>query len=70
MRSIIDEIEPAMNRKKKINAIFNKRMKKKTDKLTHNGKPKYISKAERAAQAELEKTELAQTDATLTEQTA
>ncbi|PMH41378.1 DUF2986 domain-containing protein [Vibrio sp. 10N.286.49.B3] len=37
-----------MNRKKKINAIFKKRMKKKTAKLHTSNKPRYISKAERA----------------------
>lgn len=37
-----------MNRKKKIHAIFKKRLKKAKAKLSTNNKPKYISKAERA----------------------
>jgi len=37
-----------MNRKRKINAILNKKIKKMNSKLQHNNKPRYISKAERA----------------------
>jgi len=37
-----------MNRKRKINAILNKKLKKMNSKLQHNNKPRYISKAERA----------------------
>jgi hypothetical protein len=37
-----------MNRKKKIHAIFKKRLKKTKAKLNISNKPKYISKAERA----------------------
>lgn len=36
-----------MNRKKKLNSILNKRMKKIKAKLAPDGKEKYISKAER-----------------------
>jgi len=47
-----------MNRKKKIHAIFKKRLKKAKAKLSPSSKPKYISKAERAKQdlAKQEKT--------------
>jgi len=44
-----------MNRKKKIHAIFKKRLKKARAKLNPSHKPKYISKAERARLALLEK---------------
>jgi hypothetical protein len=37
-----------MNRKKKINQILQKRLKKMNSKLNPSSKPKYISKAERA----------------------
>ncbi len=37
-----------MNRKKKIKSILKKKQKKKNAKLTHNNKPRYISKADRA----------------------
>jgi len=37
-----------MNRKKKINSILKKKVKKMNAKLHSNNKPKYISKAERA----------------------
>ncbi|MBD1573571.1 DUF2986 domain-containing protein [Vibrio sp. S17_S38] len=36
-----------MNRKKKINSILKKRIKKMNSKLHPSNKPKYISKAER-----------------------
>lgn len=36
-----------MNRKKKLNDAYNKKLKKMNDKLRVNNKPKYISKAER-----------------------
>jgi len=38
-----------MNRKKKMNETLKKRAKKANAKLQKNNKPKYISKAERAA---------------------
>ncbi|MEL0629843.1 DUF2986 domain-containing protein [Psychromonas aquatilis] len=41
-----------MNRKKKINSILKKRMKKINAKLAPDSKPKYVSKAERAKMAE------------------
>jgi len=41
-----------MNRKKKINSILKKRMKKINAKLAPDSKPKYVSKAERAKIAE------------------
>ncbi|ANO34701.1 DUF2986 domain-containing protein [Vibrio breoganii] len=48
-----------MNRKKKINQIFKKRMKKQNSKLHTSNKPKYISKAERAKmELEAEQTEM------------
>jgi hypothetical protein len=37
-----------MNRKKKINQILQKRLKRMNNKLNPNNKPKYISKADRA----------------------
>ncbi|MGF1757047.1 DUF2986 domain-containing protein [Photobacterium sagamiensis] len=37
-----------MNRKKKVNEILNKRLKKSNAKLHSSNKPRYISKAERA----------------------
>ena len=36
-----------MNRKKKLNDEFNKRLKKKNAKLQTSNKPKYVSKSER-----------------------
>jgi hypothetical protein len=36
-----------MNRKKKLNDAYNKKLKKHNAKLRVNNKPKYISKAER-----------------------
>ncbi len=45
-----------MNRKKKINSILKKRMKKINAKANPSNKPKYISKAERAKIAENELT--------------
>ena len=36
-----------MNRKKKLNQIFNKRLKKAKAKLNPNTKEKYVSKADR-----------------------
>ncbi|MBF8999923.1 DUF2986 domain-containing protein [Vibrio nitrifigilis] len=38
-----------MNRKKKINQILKKKIKKQNSKLHRSNKPRYISKAERAA---------------------
>ena len=40
-----------MNRKKKLNDAFNKKLKKMNAKLRVVNKPKYISKAEREAMA-------------------
>ncbi|MBQ0718954.1 MAG: DUF2986 domain-containing protein [Gammaproteobacteria bacterium] len=37
-----------MNRKKKINAVFNKKLKKAKARMNPSSKPKYLSKAERA----------------------
>lgn len=37
-----------MNRKKKINAILKKKIKRANAKLKHDNKPRYIPKAERA----------------------
>jgi len=59
MRSIIDMIEPHMNRKKKLNSILKKMQKKKNAKLTHNNKARYIAKADREE-------ELPQVDTTTT----
>jgi hypothetical protein len=42
-----------MNRKKKINTILKQRAKKANAKLHCSNKPRYISKAERAAQEAL-----------------
>lgn len=41
-----------MNRKKKINSILKKKVKKANAKLHTSNKPKYVSKAERAKLAE------------------
>ena len=46
-----------MNRKKKINSILKKRLKKMNAKANPSNKPKYISKAERAKLAESENTQ-------------
>ncbi|MBU2869916.1 DUF2986 domain-containing protein [Colwellia sp. E2M01] len=46
-----------MNRKKKINNILKKKLKKSNAKLHTSNKPKYISKAERAKLAEEENAE-------------
>jgi len=43
-----------MNRKKKINQVLKAKVKKMNAKQQKNNKPKYISKAERAAMAEKE----------------
>ena len=43
-----------MNRKKKINSILKKRLKKQNSKLHNSNKPKYISKADRAKLEELD----------------
>ena len=43
-----------MNRKKKINQVLKAKVKKMNAKQQKNNKPKYISKAERAAIAEKE----------------
>ncbi|HEY8568189.1 DUF2986 domain-containing protein [Microbulbifer sp.] len=40
-----------MNRRKKVNQILKKKAKKANDKLNPKGKPRYISKAERAKQS-------------------
>ncbi|MFV0596185.1 DUF2986 domain-containing protein [Shewanella sp.] len=49
-----------MNRKKKINQTLKQKAKKANAKLHSSNKPKYISKAERAAQAIAAETEIAQ----------
>ncbi|MCP4989181.1 MAG: DUF2986 domain-containing protein [Colwellia sp.] len=41
-----------MNRKKKINSILKKKVKKANAKLHTSNKPKYVSKADRAKLAE------------------
>ncbi|MCL9783980.1 DUF2986 domain-containing protein [Vibrio sp. S4M6] len=46
-----------MNRKKKINQILKKKLKKKNAKLHKSNKPAYISKADRA-KMELEQSEV------------
>ncbi len=43
-----------MNRKKKINSILKKKVKKANAKLHTSNKPKYVSKADRAKLAEEE----------------
>jgi len=43
-----------MNRKKKMNNILKKKVKKANSKLHTSNKPKYVSKAERAKLAEQE----------------
>ena len=42
-----NEVKNTMNRKKKLNDAFNKKIKKMNAKLRVSNKPKYISKAER-----------------------
>ncbi len=44
------KMEYLVNRKKKLNQIFNKRLKKAKAKLNPNEKDKYISKADRAVE--------------------
>jgi len=39
-----------MNRKKKLNQIFNKRLKRAKAKLNPNSKEKYVSKADRVSE--------------------
>ena len=46
-----------MNRKKKINQIYNSRMKKQNAKLHSSSKPRYVSKADRAEQEAMLATE-------------
>lgn len=46
-----------MNRKKKMNDILKKKVKKANSKLHTSNKPKYVSKAERAKLAEEEVTD-------------
>ncbi|MBB5212633.1 DUF2986 domain-containing protein [Microbulbifer hydrolyticus] len=41
-----------MNRRKKVNQILKKKAKKANDKLNPKNKPRYVSKAERAQQAQ------------------
>ncbi|MGF1841806.1 DUF2986 domain-containing protein [Vibrio clamense] len=53
-----------MNRKKKINDILKKKMKKQNAKLHSSNKPRYISKAERA---KMEAEEAAKNENTATE---
>jgi hypothetical protein len=47
-----------MNRKKKINSILKKKLKKANAKLHSSNKPKYVSKAERAKLEEQEQVKL------------
>jgi len=49
-----------MNRKKKINSILKKKLKKANAKLHTSNKPKYIAKADRAKLEEEEKTNIEQ----------
>jgi hypothetical protein len=51
-----------MNRKKKINSILQKRIKQMNAKANPSGKPKYISKAERAKLEALEKQQTEQNE--------
>lgn len=53
-----------MNRKKKINDILKKKMKKQNAKLHSSNKPRYISKADRA---KMEAEEAAKNENTATE---
>ncbi|MEY8216552.1 MAG: DUF2986 domain-containing protein [Colwellia sp.] len=46
-----------MNRKKKMNNILKKKVKKANSKLHTSNKPKYVSKAERAQLAEEDNTQ-------------
>ncbi|MGR5079601.1 DUF2986 domain-containing protein [Photobacterium swingsii] len=60
-----------MNRKKKVNQILKKRMKKTNSKLHKSNKPRYISKAERAKMEQEEALAAqneAKTDAVVTEE--
>lgn len=47
-----------MNRKKKMNNILKKKLKKANSKLHTDNKPKYVSKADRAKMSEDESTEV------------
>ncbi|WP_372881295.1 DUF2986 domain-containing protein [Psychromonas sp.] len=53
-----------MNRKKKLNSILEKRMKRLNAKKNFNAKPKYISKAERARLEALAQSDAAQIEET------
>ena len=44
----LDSLIKNMNRKKKVHAIFKKKLKKAKARMNPSSKPKYISKAERA----------------------
>lgn len=58
-----------MNRKKKINSILKKRLKKQNSKLHTSNKPKYISKAEREKMAlEAQESALTSDDVALPEE--
>lgn len=57
-----------MNRKRKMNDILNKKIKKMNAKKHHSNKPKYVSKADRA-KAELVEQELADQASTTSEST-
>ena len=49
-----DNLEATMNRTKKLNDAYNKKLKKHNDKLRVTNKPKYISKADREKAAAVE----------------
>jgi hypothetical protein len=51
-----------MNRKKKMNTILKKKVKKMNAKLHTSNKPKYVSKAERARLAEEETAQVTESE--------
>jgi hypothetical protein len=56
-----------MNRKKKLNSILNKRMKKIKAKLAPDSKEKYVSKAERAKLTALDEQQSNENESTNTQ---
>ena len=54
-----------MNRKKKLNSIYEKRIKQMNSKNNPSAKPKYISKAERARIEALEQSDKSQNEETI-----
>ena len=65
MRRLQTRPEKQMNRKKKLNSILEKRMKRLNAKKNPSAKPKYISKAERARLEALAQSDAGQIEETI-----